>query len=505
MIRTIFVFLATFATASPAVAKTVEIWIEPNGPNPRGIIEERLKLFKAETGIDARAVVLEWGDAWNRITTALDAGRGPEVMQLGTTWVSHLAAAGKLAPLDRLATAIRPERFTYPSWRTTMVDGDVKPYAVPWFVDVRVLMGNRKWLALQGVEASDLATVDGFRGVLSRLRDARPMRDASTTPYPFAFPGKRDWNLPHNFAPWIWSQGGDFIGKSQGQWSSRLLEKNTVIGIRRYVGFVVDGLVNPACLKEDAAQVSSRFLDGEQVFSIGPSEVIAQARVSEAEGGLQGTRIGQEGVLTFPIPAGPGGSVAFVGGSNLAIPKHKAKSEEAEKLLLFLIRPDNLDKYTKQIGFLSPDKDVLRSWASDPLYRVVVDQAEYGRAYPNIPNWEKVESALIEMFSAVWALFDSSSGYHDEALYRILVEFDEKIDGLYGAKQAAPRMTWPQFQAAIREIPDLAVVDGRKISAPQPVAPPPGDYRIVAYGALGLLAMVVVALLIWRSVKRSTE
>jgi multiple sugar transport system substrate-binding protein len=502
MIRKLLAFLAAFATASPAVAKTVEIWIEPNGPNPRGILEEHLKLFKTETGIDTKVVVLEWGEAWNRLTTALDAGRGPEVMQLGTTWVSHLAASGKLAALDGLTAAIRPERFTYPAWTTTLVDGDAKPYAVPWFVDVRVLMGNLRWLTAQRVQVGDLASVDGFRRVLSGLREARPMRDGSATLYPFAFPGKRDWNLPHNFAPWIWSQGGDFIGKSQGRWSSRLLEKNTVIGIRRYVGFVVDGLANPACLKEDAAKVSERFAAGEQVFSIGPSEVIAQARVPEAQGGLQGTRIGADGILTFPIPAGPGGSVAFVGGSNLAIPKHKAKSEEAQKLLLFLIRPANLDKYTKQIGFLPPDKDVLRSWAADPLYRVVVEQAEYGRAYPNIPNWEKVESALVEMFSTVWALFDSAGGYRDEELFRTLVEFDGKIDGLFGTKKAAPRMTWSQFQAAIREIPDLASVEGRKATAPLPVAPLPTDHGRLLYFALGLLGVAGVAILLWRVARR---
>ncbi len=495
MMRRLLPLLAVLATASPAVAKTVEIWIEPNGPNPRGILDERLKQFKAETGIDAKVVVLEWGEAWNRITAALDSGHGPDVVQLGTTWVSQLAAAGKLAPLDRLVGSIRPERFTYPAWKTTMVDGDPKPYAVPWFVDVRVLMGNRRWLRQKRIDPTDVARVDDFRRVLSKLREARLHRDDGTPVYPFAFPGKSDWNLPHNFAPWIWSQGGDFIGKVGDQWTSRLLEKDTVIGIRRYLGFAIDELVNPACLSEDAARVGRRFADGEQVFSIDPSEIIVKARLPEAQGGLQGSRLGQDGIFTFPIPAGAGGSVAFVGGSNLAIPKSKAKSDGASKLLLFLIRPDNLDKYTKQIGFLSPDKDILRSWASDAQYRVIVEQAEHGRAYPNVPNWGKVESALVQMFSQVWSLFGSAKGYSDQDLYSILVEYDARIDSILGAKKSASGMTWRQFQAAIEEIPSLASVDGRAAVVAPPPPPPPKDRMIYFFIVLGVLA--VGGLLVW--------
>ena len=500
--------LVALATFQMVAAKPLEVWIEPNGANPQGILEERLADFRKETGLDAKVVVLDWGEAWSRISSALESGNGPDVLQLGTTWVSHFASEGYLAPLNSHSAAINPDRFMPTSWKTTQVDGDSTFYAVPWFMDIRVLMANRRWVEAQGIKASDVASIDGFRRTLVKLRKANLVRDDATPIYPFSFPGKSDWNIPHNFAPWIWSQGGDFIGKVNGKWRSMLLEKNTVIGIRRYIGFVLDSLTNPASLKENTAQVTGRFNNGEQIFSINTSEVIMQTRLPETEGGTQNSRIGQEGIRTFPIPAGPGGSVAFVGGSDLALPKVKAHDANALKLLLFLTRPDNLDKYTKKIGFLPPDRGVLQVWAQDSLYRVLVEQAENGRAYPNVPNWGDIESVLVEMFSATWTLLDSRGAYTDEELYKILVQYNNKLNQMLNVTDStAAVMTLPQFQEDIKSIKTLAELQTEDslaaVKAKAPASIIPSGNSSVVYGgiAAGILILIVAIVAIIRKKK----
>ena len=35
------------------------------------------------------------------------------------------------------------------------------------------------------------------------------------------YPGKNDWNVVHNMAPWIWNAGGDFLGAEQAFAESR--------------------------------------------------------------------------------------------------------------------------------------------------------------------------------------------------------------------------------------------------------------------------------------------
>ena len=68
----------------------------------------------------------------------------------------------------------------------------------------------------------------------------------------FAFPGKSDWNIPHNFAPWIWSDGGDFIKKDENGYRSALLDSGTLRGIAKYLDFVIDSLVNRSKLLNES-------------------------------------------------------------------------------------------------------------------------------------------------------------------------------------------------------------------------------------------------------------
>lgn len=425
------------AVQAHAAPRPLEVWIMPNGANPQGILEERMRQFQKETGLTATVVVLDWGEAWSRISGALENGEGPDVVQLGTTWVSYMAAKGYLAPLNDHLPTIRPERFVETSWNTTKVDGDTNIYSVPWFMDVRVLLGNKRLVDSLRIQAADIATYRGYVDVLRRLHGAVMAYPDGTPISPYGFPGKSDWNIPHNFAPWIWSEGGDFIKKDgQGKWHSALLEPHTVVGIHKYLRFVLDDLINLATLRDNTAQVAQRFNNGEQIFVLNTSETIMQTRIPESEGGLQGSRIGLDGVVAFPVPAGSGGSVSFIGGSNLALPMSKKDDKNAQRLLFFLTRADNLDLYTRKIGFLPPDRNVQKVWAQDEGYRVMVEQAAKGRTYPNIPDWGSIESQLIEMFGSIWSMLDVGGLYSEEALYKILVDYNEKVNSILHAPAA---------------------------------------------------------------------
>lgn len=492
-----------------SLAKPLEVWIMPNGANPQGIMEERLEAFKRETGLQAKVVVLDWGEAWSRIHKALETGEGPDVIQLGTTWCSYFASKGWLANLDTYLNQIKPERFAAVSWSTVKVDGDHSVYAIPWFMDVRVLMGNRAQLERAQITGDQLQTMDDFRRALYKIRKTHLERYDGSVIAPFAFPGKSDWNIPHNFAPWVWSEGGDFIKKVDGQWRSNLMDARTVIGIRRYIGFVLDTLMNRRALKENSAQVTGRFNNGEQIFAVNTSEVIMQTRVDESEGGTLNAKIGQEGILTFPIPAGAGGSVAFIGGSNLALPKVKASNAKALKLLMFLTRADNLDKYTRKIGFLPPDESVLEVWSQDALYKVIIDATQNGRVYPNIPNWGQIESMLVEMFSAVWTLLDAVGLYTDEELYKILYQYNDKINA---SLNASPGQTvnLEEFQRAIASIPTLQNLinpkDTTLSSASQSALQTPSilDNNTLVFALIGLFILAIGALIIQKSKKHES-
>src|SRR5262249_7447635 len=91
--------------------------------------------------------------AHEKLLTAF-VGRGtPHLAQSGSTWLPECAAIGALAPLDGRVAASRelaPADFFPGSWDSGVIDGKV--YAVPWYVDTRLLFYRSDLLAAAGCE-----------------------------------------------------------------------------------------------------------------------------------------------------------------------------------------------------------------------------------------------------------------------------------------------------------------------------------------------------------------
>jgi len=424
------IFAAKAPTAKPAPKQeALTVWIMPNGASPQEKLEQRLNLYTKKTGIKTRVVVLDWGEAWNRITTALATGvDAPDVLQLGTTWIPYFASRGEIKALNEWLPQIDSSRFVPVSWNTTRIDSDTTIYSVPWFIDIRPILANKRVLKKHNIQPEDVATFEGFVKAVRKVNNAHEVLDDGTKVRAFAFPGKNDWNIPHNFAPWIWSNGGNFIEKdANGKWKASILTPKTIYGIAKYLSFVLDTLVSTDALQMNTAQIVQHFNAGELAFIVNTSEVIMQTRFDGEKGGLLNTRIGKDSVMALPIPTGTEGSVSFIGGSNLAIPTGNKKQESLD-LLLYLTNDENLDAYTKQIGMLPASKKVLANWSKDDDYKTLVPMLGTGRAYTAIPEWGDIEQILGSMFSAIWDHLEIPALYSEEKIYEILTTYSKEIN-----------------------------------------------------------------------------
>ena len=444
--------LASTAAIAAPKQKPLTVWIMPNGASPQEILEKRLEIYTKKTGIKTNVVVLDWGEAWTRITAALSgAQQAPDVLQLGTTWIPYFASRKEIKPLNSYLTNIQPERFVPVSWNTTHIDEDTTIYSVPWFIDIRAILANKRVLAEHGITKDSIKTYEGFKNAIRKINDKDEVLEDGAHVRGYAFPGRSDWNLPHNFAPWIWSNGGSFIKKdADGKWHANILSEETLLGISSYLHFIMDTLVSPEALQTNTAQIAQRFNNGELAFIVSTSEIVMQTRFHGNMGGLSNARIGSDSVIVVPIPRGKVGSVSFIGGSNLAIPANN-KRKEALDLLLFLTEDENLDAYTKQIGLLPPSRKVLQTWAEDEEYRVLVRALETGRAYVAIPEWGELEQQLNTLFSAIWEQMEIPSLYSEDKLYEIFKNFTVEID----KKLNYPTtniMTAAEFKAAWNKI-----------------------------------------------------
>lgn len=419
------VIAALFASAATMAApKPLTVWIMPNGASPQEKLEQRLDLYTKKTGIPTKVQVLDWGEAWNRITLALEGKQeAPDVLQLGTTWIAYFANRHEIKPLNQWLGEIQPDRFVPVSWNTTKIDSDTTVYSIPWFIDIRPLLANKRIFKKNNLTKESVATYDGFVSAVKTINESKELLDDGLRVRAYAFPGKSDWNISHNFAPWIWSNGGSFLEKdNNGKWHANILNEKTLKGIARYLRFVQDSLVIPETLQKNTAQIAQQFNNSELAFIVNTSEIVMQTRFDGSMGGLSNARIGNDSVMVLPFPKGDAGSVSFIGGSNLAIPASNDR-EEAKDLLLFLTEDENLDAYTKQIGFLPPSKKVLSTWAEDEDYKELVTALETGRTYATIPEWGDLEQTFITMFSNVWDLMEFSSLYTDEKVYDIFKQY----------------------------------------------------------------------------------
>ena len=423
----LFAFSAIFA------AKPLTIWIMPNGASPQEKLEQLLEKFTKNTGIPTQVEVLDWGEAWNRISTMLETGNNaPDVLQLGTTWVPYFAARGELKPLNAFTDKIDSSRFIPVSWYTSHIDSDTTVYSVPWFIDIRPVLGNKRIMAKYGISPADIENYKGFKDAVRKVNQGKEYLEDGSKIHGYALPGKSDWNIPHNFAPWVWSHGGSFVEKDKdGKWRSNILSPQTLEGIAKYVSFVIDTLVPTDALQANSAQIAQQFNNGELAFIVSTAEVVMQTRIHSSQGGLSNSRIGEDGVIALPFPKGTAGSVSFIGGSNLAIPA-KSTHKDAAKLLLFLTEDKSLDEYTKQIGFLPTSKAVLTSWAEDEAYKSLVSQLETGKTYPALPEWGEIEQSLVSMFSAVWDHLELPVPYSEEKLYQIFKNYSDTINNQLG-------------------------------------------------------------------------
>lgn len=441
---------ALFFFSTTSIAEPLTVWIMPNGASPKEKLEQQLDLFTKSTGIQTKVEVLDWGEAWNRISNTLngqDNKSNPAVIQLGTTWIPYFASRGELLMLNSSLPEIDSSRFVPVSFNTTHIDGDTSIYSVPWFIDARAILANARIIKELNITADDIKTYKGFVNALKKIKAASLKLEDETPIQSYAFPGRNDWNIPHNFAPWIWSNGGSFIIKdSLNNYRSNLLSQKSLEGIASYLNFILDSLVDPSNINLNTAQISQQFASGELAFILNTSEIVMQTRYQSEKGGLLNARIGKDGVVVFPVPSGSEGSISFIGGSNLAIPAKYKNKKQALELLLFLTQDSFLDAYTKQIGFLPPSKKVLQSWSEDSVYNVLVECLKNGKTYTSIPQWGDIENVLGKTFSLIWASMEMEGFYSEEEIYSILYKNDSLVNSILGITETKDIMSFETFK-----------------------------------------------------------
>jgi multiple sugar transport system substrate-binding protein len=400
------------------------VWVMPNSPKPEKDMESLLEPFKAaHPDVNVKVSVLDWGSAWTKLTTAAISGDGPDVVQLGTTWTPFMTDLGALLPLDDVDAELHIKDAFLPStWAAVKPRTSASVTSLPWFIDVRPMFYRTDVFAQAKVDPKTIGTWDGYLAALEKIKAAK-IKHQGELVAPIGFPGKNDWNVVHNFAPWIWSAGGDFLNPMGDKCT--LNSPESMKGILFYLDMVRKGLNPKTNMEKNTAQVSADFDAGKIATFFESTIKNTYLERPPEQGGSAGSHVaGNYGVMV--PPAGPAMRSLFMGGSHLAIFKSTKRPDLAKMLIRYLAADSAAQlTYAEMSGFLPALKTAFNSpyFTADAKRSVFKDIVQYGRCYPAVPYWGEIETAIL--MKRLGNLFDIAAevnGPYTEAAVRAEVE-----------------------------------------------------------------------------------
>jgi multiple sugar transport system substrate-binding protein len=345
-------------------------------------LERALQELTSQTGVKYHSQFLTWGNAWTELVRVALYGHGPDVSEIGTTWVGDLVGMNSLhafthAEIEGIGGA---DLFLKPAWQSGLVGQDNQVWSIPWLADTRLIYYRRDLFAKAGIsEAGAFATHAAMKETLQKLVDFG-------IALPFIIPTSASRMSLQCLASFVWGAGGDFIDRDEK--STLLNLPQTRTGFYQY--FELGKYLIPAGYNIIDTESDSMYRQNAAAVTLSGPWLLRYP-------GTDPNVIKNSGI-TFP----PG--VPFVGGTNLVVWKHSRNPREALGLIRLLTSKKEQIFYSHSIGMLPVRQDVLSDpeTAADPLYKALSLGFQRGRSFRMFHLWGLVEDRLTNVIAAIW-------------------------------------------------------------------------------------------------------
>lgn len=353
------------------------------------IISERLTALYKHSYIQANTDILSWTDGWASLVQYALYKSGPDVSEIGSTWVGDLARMNALRPFSyREIQEVVGEKPLFESvWLKDSSENSC--YAIPWSGDVRVIFYRRDIFKKFGIDENT-----AFRDI-ARFEETMAQLKEGGVKSPLAMPSRDSRMGLHSLASWIWAAGSSFVSED----SSRITidDERTIKGacnffrLGRYFGHEA---------LESGYRSDDSFLRGEAAVVISGSWLLSSSLIKpEVRENL--------GVARLP-------GIPFVGGSHLSIWSHSRNSELALTLIRTLLQEENSEILYPLIGLPIRETD----WSKPPFnawpYPIFLESFKAGRSFPSGRLWGLVEKRLTETLTGMWDDVLAAEGNTDE-------------------------------------------------------------------------------------------
>lgn len=345
-------------------------------------LQQVLDDFQDQTRISVRLHEIDTKSARDEINQFAVTGKGPDVSQIGSTWLRGIVDMNVLRPFTAHDTAQMgsPDDFIEASWKSTFLPGQPNvQWAVPWLADVRMVYYRRDLLKNAGIdEQGAFANPKVFEQTLRQLQ-------SSGVQIPWVVPSQHSWRTFHNIASWVWGLGGDFIDSTGKQ---MLFDRpEAMAGFKAY--FALERFLTGPARGLTTAQSDALFMNGMAAVTISGTHLLAMSPELL-------DRVG------FTSPPGP----PFVGGSHLVIWQYTRHEREAVQLVQALTSAASQKAYG--LGSLLPVRlDALAKLGElagqeETFARYVRQALANGRSFQSVYLWDIVEARLVAVMASIW-------------------------------------------------------------------------------------------------------
>lgn len=342
-------------------------------------LQELVAQFEARQRIHVEIRPLTWASAWDEYARMAVDGDVPDVSEVGTTWVSPLAAMSVLRPYSPadLGPIGGPGVFHGGIWRTCADARNV--WAMPWLLDTRLIWYWRDMLTTAGIpEAGAFSSHDEISRTFERLKAA------GIAPWVTATQATRV--TLQNAASWVWAHGGDVLHAHRPE--VVFDQPESLAGLKAFLSLY-------AYLTPELRGLND--VDSDAAFSE------RRAAVTVAGPWLPDTITAASGRLSPELGVAPMPGWSWMGGSNLVIWRRSLQELAALDLVRFLTSRAAQSVFAR-VGSLMPARlDVLTDPAltSDPIYQTMSTNAQRGRIIPAPRLWGAIEAQLRDTLTVV--------------------------------------------------------------------------------------------------------
>ena len=362
----------------------IELSVQQHTPQTTEVLTALLKQFETQAHVRVKLRVFDWLSARAELDRVGLRGQGPDVSEIGATWVTELIAMNALRSFtaSELAKIGRPQDFAAASWKTVHIEGDDTIRAIPWHAETYVIHYRKDLLWQAGVdEATAFESHAQIDQTAARLKTIG-------VPVPVELPLSSDhYGTLHALASWVWGRGGDFCSPN----GKRVLfdRFEALSAIRAYFGLLRH-------LSPEGRQWM-QTKEGAALFHQGKSAIaFGTIMLAQSASALAPEVSANWGTAALPAPC-------FVGGSNLVIWQHTRHERAAVELVRFLMSEAVLAQANRAMATLPPLTAMLDSaeFIPDPMRNVMAQAIKTGRSYPAFRLWGILEDRLVNTLLSI--------------------------------------------------------------------------------------------------------